>query len=209
MSTAKTDSKSDRKSDAKNEATATSFHDHDVIVPKKNLKSFARKVSADENGLDFEAIDRAEAALKELSTEFDAWMVTECDRLEAARKALSTGGLSKGSTQVMFRAAHDIKGEAATFGFPLAAEIAGSLCRLIFHTPKPSSLPLDLIDRHVAAVRAVVRENVRGDADPTAREVLERLRNLTETFLKDLHKDDPEWLAENAAPALVPDPSLG
>jgi HPt (histidine-containing phosphotransfer) domain-containing protein len=200
--------KSDKKSDGKPDATSTAFLDHEVIVPKKNLKSFARKVSADETRLDFEAIDRAEAALKELSTEFDAWMVTECDRLEASRKALTTGGLSKGSTQVMFRAAHDIKGEAATFGFPLAAEIAGSLCRLIFHTPKPSSLPLDLIDRHVAAVRAVVRENVRGDDDPTACEVLERLRTMTETYLKDLHKDDPDWLAENASPSLVPDPSL-
>ena len=187
---------------------STAFHDHEVIVPKKNLKSYARKVSADENGLDFEAIERAEAALNELSPEFDTWMVTECDRLEASRKALSTGGLSKGSTQVMFRAAHDIKGEATTFGFPLAAEIASSLCRLIFHTPKPSSLPLDLIDRHVAAIRAVVRENVRGAADPTAREVLDRLRTLTEAFLKDQHKDDPDWLAENAAPSLEPDPSL-
>jgi chemotaxis protein histidine kinase CheA len=194
---------------AKPEATSTAFHDHEVIVPKKNLKSFARKLSADDNGLDFEAIERAEAALHELSPEFDGWMVTECDRLEASRKALSTGGLSKGSTQVMFRAAHDIKGEGATFGFPLAGEIAGSLCRLIFHTPKPSSLPLDLIDRHVAAIRAVVRENVRGADDATACEVLDRLRTLTEAFLKDLHKDDPDWLAENAAPSLVPDPSLG
>ena len=31
----------------------------------------------------------------------------------------------------LFRAAHDIKGEAATFGYPIAGRIAGSLCRLI------------------------------------------------------------------------------
>ncbi|ALK09051.1 Hpt domain-containing protein [Blastochloris viridis] len=193
---------------AKPDASVTPFHDHDVIVPKKNLKSFARKVSADENGLDFEAIERAEAALNELSSEFDGWMAIECDRLEASRKALSSGGLSKGSTQVMFRAAHDIKGEAATFGFPLAAEIADSLCRLIFHTPKPAALPLELIDRHVAAIRAVVRENMRGGGDTTAREVAEHLRSMAEAFLREQHKDDADWLADNTSPSIVPDPSL-
>ncbi|MGC3956684.1 MAG: Hpt domain-containing protein [Verrucomicrobiota bacterium] len=35
----------------------------------------------------------------------------------------------------LFHAAHDIKGDAATFGYPSAAPIAESLCRLIEHTP--------------------------------------------------------------------------
>ncbi len=33
--------------------------------------------------------------------------------------------------EALFRAAHDIKGQAATLGFPLAAAVADSLCRLI------------------------------------------------------------------------------
>ncbi|NJO54849.1 MAG: Hpt domain-containing protein [Bacteroidales bacterium] len=189
----------------KSDAKVTSFHDHEVIVPKKNLTTYAHKIADDDGSFDFEAIERAEAALSELSSEFDGWMASECDRLEAARRALSAGGLSKGSTQVLFRAAHDIKGQAATFGFPLAAQIADSLCRLVFHTPKPASLPTDLIDRHVAAIRAVVRENVRGDDDPTACEVLDRLRTMTESFLKDQHKDDPDWLAEYGTPSIVPE----
>jgi chemotaxis protein histidine kinase CheA len=192
-------------SKSKSDATVTAFHDHDVIVPKKNLKSFAQKVTADETEFDWEAIERAEAALNELSPEFDGWMISECDRLEAARKLLTTGGLSKGTTQVLFRAAHDIKGEGATFGFPLAARIADSLCRLVFHTAKPATLPLDLIDSHVAAIRAVVRENVRGEDDPVACELADHLRVLTDNFLKDQHKDDPDWLAEYGTPSIVPE----
>src|SRR5262245_32268163 len=38
------------------------------------------------------------------------------------------------SKDALFHAAHDIKGEAATFGFPAVASAAQSLCRLIEHT---------------------------------------------------------------------------
>jgi chemotaxis protein histidine kinase CheA len=184
------------------DASVTAYADHEVIVPAKTLQSYARKTGTAES-LDSDAISRAEAALAELSVEFDDWMRTECDRLDAARKAIAVGGLSKGSTEVLFRAAHDIKGEAATFGFPVAGEIAASLCRIVMHTPQPASLPLDLIGRHVDAVRAVVRENLRAD-DSTAREVAVRLGALAEAFLRDINRDDADWLAEHASPPLSP-----
>ena len=195
------------KSHPKPAAEVRAFADHQVIVPKANLKSHARKVSKadDDFGLDMEAIARAEAALVELAPEFDQWMTTECDRLEVSRRTLTTGGLSKASVDVMFRAAHDIKGEAATFGYDFAGELAASLCRLILHTPTPARLPLDLIDRHVEAIRAVVRENRKGTTDPVSLEVVDRLRDLAEAFLKDQHRDDPAWLAEQAAPTIAPD----
>ena len=45
---------------------------------------------------------------------------------------------------MLFRAAHDIKGEASTFGFPAVAGVAESLCRLIEHTPDMQRIPLTL-----------------------------------------------------------------
>lgn len=190
------------KKQGKADASVTAYADHEVIVPAKTLKSYARKTGAAE-APEIDAIARAEAALAELSVEFDDWMKTECDRLDAARKAIVIGGMSKGSSQVLFRAAHDIKGEAATFGFPIAGEIAASLCRLVMHTPDPASLPLDLIGRHVDAVRAVVREQLRVD-DSTAREVAARLGALAEAFLRDINRDDTAWLAEQESPPLAP-----
>ena len=198
------------KSHSKPAVEVRAFADHEVILPKANLKSRAQKGSKadDDWGLDMEAIARAEAALVELAPEFDVWMSTECDRLEVGRRALTTGGLSKATVDVMFRAAHDIKGEAATFGYEIAGELAASLCRLILHTPAPALLPLELVDRHVEAIRAVVREDRKGTTDPVSLEVIDRLQDLTEAFLKDQHKDDPAWLAEHATPSLVPDQPL-
>lgn len=188
-------------------ARVTAFADHDVIEPSQTLTHFAKPARGAgqwDAGLDLEAIARAEAALGELSKEFDGWMTTECERLDAARRALTSGGLSRGSLDVLFRAAHDIKGEAATFGYPLATELAASLCRLLMHVVTPGQLPVDLVDRHVAAIRAIVREQIHDEANETASEVLIRLQELTEAALLEQHRDDPAWLAEQASPSTVP-----
>ena len=57
-----------------------------------------------------------------LSGEFATWMDEECDRLDKARAGGASARASRTPTQdALFHAAHDIKGEAATFGFPACA----------------------------------------------------------------------------------------
>ena len=66
-------------------------------------------------------VARAEKALAELSTEFGIWMHAECERLDSARRALASGGFTAANKDALFHAAHDLKGEAATFGYPAVA----------------------------------------------------------------------------------------
>ena len=66
-------------------------------------------------------VARAEAALAQLSNEFADWMHAECERLDAARQEVKRLGFTKKTHDELFRAAHDIKGEAATFGYPTLA----------------------------------------------------------------------------------------
>ena len=47
-------------------------------------------------------------------------------------------------------------------------------------------LPLAVVDQHVDAIRAVVREDVRGEEDTTARALAERLDELVTKTLGDL-----------------------
>ena len=84
---------------------------------------------------DDDPVARAEKALAALSREFGSWMESECERLDKARQRVNTSGFTKANKEALFHAAHDIKGEAATFGFPLVAAAADSLCRLIEYTP--------------------------------------------------------------------------
>jgi chemotaxis protein histidine kinase CheA len=185
-------------------ATAT-YADHEVITPQNKL----RKAVSDRPLLPGEdPVARAEAALAELSSEFSVWMESECERLDKARVTVKNTGFTKASKELLFHAAHDIKGEAATFGYPSVAAAADSLCRLIEYTPDLTRIPHKLIDQHVDAVRAIIREYSRSDAVELASQLTNRLREVTDEFLKHENRNRPDMLAIIAGPPLAPDQTV-
>ena len=186
-----------------NQAAVSTFADHEVILPPNKLKKAVQKIKPGEK-IDFDPIAQAEAALAELAGEFGTWMEQECDRLDRARNAVKAAGVNQGTRDALFLAAHDIKGQAETFGFPLVAPVADSLCRLIEHTPEMSRLPVSLIDQHVDAVRAITRKNTRGDSETNAVRLASTQRQVTDEFLLRENRDRPEYLASIVAPALAP-----
>src|ERR1700688_174950 len=186
-----------RKDDAPSVAT---YADYEVITPPHEL----RKVLAQAGDVIDDPVGRAEAALAELSSEFSGWMDSECDRLEAARQDVKRDGFSQKTHDILFRAAHDIKGEAGTFGFPAVVGAAESLCRLIEHTPDMQRIPLTLVDQHVDAIRAVVREYGRPDLLDAAAVLTKRLREVTDEFLRSENSFRPDYLENIFAPPLVP-----
>lgn len=185
----------------KNTAVIATYGDHEVITPENRLR---KAVSAKPIG-DDDPVARAEKALAALSSEFGSWMESECDRLDQARLAISKGGFSKVNRDGLFHAAHDIKGEAATFGFPLVAAVADSLCRLIEYTPDVTKIPIKLVEQHVDAVRAIHREYSRSDAEELAAMLTGRLREVTEEFLLYQNRDRPEVLEQITGPSIAPE----
>ena len=188
--------------DKADKATVTTYADHEVISPPNRLRRFISSVPGKIPPED--PVVRAEQALAELSGEFSTWMSQECDRLNTAREQIKASGLSKATSEALFRAAHDIKGEAATFGYPKLAAPAESLCRLIEHTPDITRIPLTLIDQHVDAVRAILRERAHADINATADSLTKRLREVTDEFLLHENRDRPEYLEGIVAPPLQP-----
>jgi len=188
---------------SKDTAAIVTYGDHEVIVPENKLRRAVSKDTSDTSGDD--PVARAEKALAELSPEFANWMDSECERLDTARRNLLKDGYSADNKEALFRAAHDIKGEAATFGYPAVASAANSLCRLIEHTPAQSRIPLKLIDQHVDAVRAIYREYARSDAKELAASLTKKLRDVTDEFLVQENHDRPEVLEQLKGPSIVPE----
>ena len=180
-------------------AVAT-FADYEVITPPHEL----RKAVTQATDSDDDPVARAEAALAQLSSEFGGWMLSECECLETARQEVKRLGFTKKTHDELFRAAHDIKGEAATFGYPAVGAVADSLCRLIEHTPDMTRIPLTLIEQHVDAVRAVAREHSRPDLATMAAALTRRLREVTDEFLRTENMDRPDYLESIFAPSLAP-----
>src|SRR5690348_15688725 len=164
---------------AKPDLTAVrTFPDHEVITPPNKLQAaIGRAIEGDD------PVARAEAALAQLSSEFSRWMDDECEQLDRARRNVRQNGMTGLAREGLFRAAHDIKGQAATLGYPLVAAAAESLCRLIEETHDPRRIPLDLVDQHVDAVRAIFREHGRARGKVIADTLTRTLRQVCEDFL--------------------------
>jgi HPt (histidine-containing phosphotransfer) domain-containing protein len=181
-------------------ASVQTYADHEVIMPPHAL----RKAVALAGETADDSVARAEAALAQLSSEFAGWMDAECERLEAARQEVKRLGLSKQTHVLLFRAAHDIKGDAATFGYPEIGAVSASLCRLLEHTPDMARIPLALVEQHVDAVRAIARERARSDFAALAGSLTRRLRDVTDEFLRRENAGRPDYLETIFAPAQVP-----
>jgi HPt (histidine-containing phosphotransfer) domain-containing protein len=177
------------------------FADHHVITQANPLSKVLRRVG--EKDLD-DPIARAEKALAGLSGEFKQWMRIEADRLSAAHAAILTNGFTNTSCEELFRAAHDIKGDAATFGFPSAGAAADSLCRIIEHAPELDHVPTDLITHHINAIQAIVRERTKLDTVAMAAELSRQLRGIADQYLKHANRDRPEHLEAVLAPSILP-----
>ena len=188
----------------KNTAAIATYGDHEVIVPENKLRKAVsvQPLGADD---DDDPIARAEKALAELSGEFGSWMDQECERLDKARQAVSSAGFTNANKEALFHAAHDIKGQAATLGYPAVAAAADSLCRLIEYTPDAMRIPVKLVDQHVDAVRAIYREYARSDAEDLAALLTKRLREVTDDFLVRENRGRPDVLEQINGPSLVPE----
>jgi chemotaxis protein histidine kinase CheA len=190
-------------SQSKNDkASVATYADHEIITPPNKLRRVVSTVSSPNPNDD--PVARAEQALAQLSDEFSTWMDAECRRLDRARHQVKAVGFTKVTCEVLFLAAHDIKGEAATFGYPWIAALADSLCRLVEHTPDMTRIPLTLVDQHVDAVRAIFRENARPDVATLADALARRLREVTDEFLAHENRERPDYLDGILAPPLAP-----
>lgn len=178
-----------------------SFADHHVITQPNPLRKVLLRVP--ESDLD-DPVGRAEKALAGLSGEFKNWMTIEADRLSAAHAVILREGFTDDNCEELFRAAHDIKGDAATFGFASAGVAAESLCRIIEHAPDLETVPSNLIAHHINAIQAIVRERTKLDTVSMASELSRHLRGAADEYLTKANRDRPEHLEAILAPSLVP-----
>jgi chemotaxis protein histidine kinase CheA len=177
------------------------FPDHQVITQPNPLRKVLRRVAEEDRD---DPVARAEKALADLSGEFKNWMVVETERLAAAHAAILKDGITKATRDELFRAAHDIKGDASTFGFPSAGAAAESLCRVIEHAPDLAKVPSELIAHHINAIQAIVRQRTKLDTISMANELSSRLRGVTDEYLARVNRDRPEHLEAILAPGIAP-----
>ncbi len=160
--------------------------DHSIITPRNLLKAKAAVMIDRSAGIDETAVRRAEQALKALSVNFNVWMEEALRKLGDARDRLRRNPPPPGALGALHRAAHDIRGQASMLGFPVAARVGASLCRILEECP-PQKLRegtmAALVDQHVDAIRAIVREGVTNAKLRVGETLASELEAITERLM--------------------------
>jgi chemotaxis protein histidine kinase CheA len=150
----------------------------EIFMPPNVLKA-----KMGNGSLDLSAVGRAEQALEDLKGEFAGWMSQDVSRLVDAGVAYAKQGDVETLCNI-YRAAHDLKGHGTTFGFPLIARIATSLCILTDDTAYGLPLPANLIEAHIDAIQAVVRDDIRDPSNEITTVLAAELEQQVAEFLK-------------------------
>jgi hypothetical protein len=125
---------------------------------------------APDSSIDPAALDRAEAALDRLTARYLEWAERDLASLEDFVGQLrgDPDGVARGVAAV-FSIAHDMKGQGATFGYPLVSELTSRICRMTESNQPPD---LERLDRLMAALGRVIRQRLAGEGDEPIRRQL-------------------------------------
>jgi HPt (histidine-containing phosphotransfer) domain-containing protein len=135
----------------------------EFITPPNALKA---KIGGALPAIDEKAIARAEAALDNMSEQFAEWIKEELERLMEAWAAYAATSGTPAAKSELHRRAHDLKGLAPTYGYPLVSRICNSLCKLAGDEYGDIHAPDNLLKAHVDAVRAAVVGKIMGADHP-------------------------------------------
>jgi hypothetical protein len=132
--------------------------------------------------VDPDVVARAEAALKSLSVQFARWLQDEIDKLDAARVAVGLEGLEGPAGETLYTRAHDLKGLGGTYEFPIVTRAAGSLCKVIDSPKARAAAPVSLVDSHINAIKALIRDGIKTDDHPVGQAMVMSLEDQVAAF---------------------------
>ena len=110
-------------------------------------------------------------------------MEDDLSKLYAARDAMLLYGVDEATIDQLFTPALDLKGLGTTYDFPLVTRLAASLCKLLGDGDTALQGLLPLVDAHVSAIKATVREGARSGNDPTGSALAGELERHTSDYL--------------------------
>ncbi len=143
-----------------------------TITPPDTLQKKVRKLSG--RDAKFDPIAAAEMAVDRLSVNFTDWMDDEVKRLMEIWETSRESGFSSETTDVLYRAAHDMRGQASTLGFPNVGKIAGIFCDII-DALGDRPVPADFLEKYITAISAIARETSAREDNSVATTLAEEL----------------------------------
>ena len=120
---------------------------------------------------------QAQAAIMELAGDYKSQLRNDVGSLKDIWEKVDKTAPSVAHMREIFALAHNLKGQAGSFGYGLVTKIAASLCELTRADPDCSTR-VAAIDKHVRILDQVVAKDVTGDGGETGTKIIALLAAL-------------------------------
>ena len=136
-------------------------------------------------GPSLEAMEEAAApVLKRLGKKFPAVASRSISTMRSTLDDLRAGGTAGDAIEKIFAEAHDMRGQAQTFGFGSLGKVADSLSEFILGSEEMAQKRGDLIEVHIDAMElCLTRETGANFEGPEADELMANLKKAVATVL--------------------------
>ncbi|MBP5534062.1 MAG: Hpt domain-containing protein [Alphaproteobacteria bacterium] len=125
--------------------------------------------------------NKAMAVLDDLAKEYVVWVQQDLKNLEDTySQACSASGDVRDEIirKSLFRIAHDMKGQGATFGYELVTDIGNHLCRYIERQDTFDKPQMEAVEIHIKALRQIIDKKLIADGGKEGQD----LKNKVEAF---------------------------
>ncbi len=127
-----------------------------------------------------ETLARAEEATTALRANYTEWARIDVDQAQAIlAAATSEADRRREHLDLVYAAMHNIKGQGASFGYPLVTRIGQSLCRLIAPGRTLDDAALKIAQAHLDALKLVLDKKIAGKGGEVGDKLAARLESLT------------------------------
>ncbi len=126
--------------------------------------------------------DKAMQVINDLSKEYEKWSAADLERLtEAYDQAFyaPSGERERLIREDVFRTAHDMKGQGATFNYGLVTDIANHLCRYIERQTDFQEKQLNDIGLHITFLREIIEKKLTGDGGERGTQIWKIIQELS------------------------------
>ena len=122
-----------------------------------------------------------EASIQAMSEEFLEAIGQQIDELMPLFQNIKS---EKKGMDDLFTKAHDIKGQAGTFGYPLITYVSNELCRFLEKIKAPySEQSLHVVLAHIHTMNALFKNKVTGNGSDVEEKILDGLEKAVEQTL--------------------------
>lgn len=127
------------------------------------------------------AAAECDSTMGALRADYERWTHDALARMtEALITARARSEARALALRQLFEAAHDVKGQGASFGYPLLSRIGQSLCRL-GHGASYEAFPaetLKVVGAHIDAMKIILEKRIRGDGGALGARLAEKLESM-------------------------------